>query len=63
MRANTEEAATAGVFGVPAYSVDEQAVWGFDSLPMLRALVEGDPWFDSAAWRDAADRPGIVRSK
>lgn len=63
LRANTEEAAAAGVFGVPAYSVDERPVWGFDALPMLRAMVEGDPWFDSTEWRDAADRPGIVRTK
>jgi 2-hydroxychromene-2-carboxylate isomerase len=63
LRANTEEAVAAGVFGVPAYRVDGQALWGFDGLPVLRAMVEGDPWFDTPAWRDAADRPGIVRAK
>ena len=45
LRANTDAAAARGVFGVPAFAVDEQLFWGLDSLPMLRAYLQGDPWF------------------
>ncbi|OOG51677.1 2-hydroxychromene-2-carboxylate isomerase [Polaromonas sp. C04] len=55
LKAQTEEAIAAGVFGVPTFAVDDRLFWGFDALPMLRAYCEGDPWFDGTAW-DAAAR-------
>ncbi|RYF27307.1 MAG: 2-hydroxychromene-2-carboxylate isomerase [Comamonadaceae bacterium] len=55
LRANTDDAVAQGVFGVPAYAVDGKLFWGLDGLPMLRACVAGDPWFDGPAW-DAAPR-------
>jgi 2-hydroxychromene-2-carboxylate isomerase len=57
----TSQAIAAGLFGVPTFAVDDKLFWGFDALPMLRAALEGDPWFDGA-W-DAAARPanGLVR--
>ncbi len=42
LRANTDEAIAAGAFGVPTFVVDGQLFWGFDSLPMLRACLEGE---------------------
>jgi 2-hydroxychromene-2-carboxylate isomerase len=45
LKANTDEAIARGLFGVPSYRVDDQLFWGFDALPMLRAYLEGDPWF------------------
>ncbi|MFM7331871.1 MAG: DsbA family protein, partial [Brachymonas sp.] len=64
LRTNTDEAIARGVFGVPMMEVDGQRFWGLDSLPMLRAYLQGDSWFDSSAWRNAADLPtGIVRSR
>jgi hypothetical protein len=39
-----------GVFGVPAFTVDDRLFWGFDALPMLRDYLSGDAWFDTAAW-------------
>ena len=45
LRSNTDAAAACGVFGVPAFEVDGKVFWGFDSLPMLRAYLEGDTWF------------------
>lgn len=39
LRAHTEEAIAHGVFGVPAFRVDEQLFWGFDALPMLQEFV------------------------
>ena len=45
LRSNTDAAAARGVFGVPAFEVDGKLFWGFDSLAMLRAYLEGDTWF------------------
>ena len=42
LRANTEQAITRGVFGVPTCEVDGKLFWGLDSLPMLAAYLEGD---------------------
>lgn len=46
LRANTEQARQAGVFGVPAWVVDGKVFWGLDALPMLRSYLMGDSWFD-----------------
>lgn len=53
LKALTDEAIGRGVFGVPAFVVDDKLFWGFDALPMLRAYLSGDPWFD-ATWDAAA---------
>ncbi len=50
LRANTDEAVAAGVFGVPSFVVDGRMFWGLDSLPMLRRYLEGDVWFDGPGW-------------
>lgn len=47
LRGNTDAAAERGVFGVPAFEVDGKLFWGLDGLPMLRAYLEGDAWFDA----------------
>ncbi len=57
LRRNTEEAAARGVFGVPAFEVDGRVFWGLDGLPMLRACLQGDAWFDGPGWQAAADLP------
>jgi 2-hydroxychromene-2-carboxylate isomerase len=63
LREATDDAIARGVFGVPTIDVDGHRFWGFDALPMLRACLDGDPWFDSASARDAATaRPGVQRS-
>ncbi|MBS0508351.1 MAG: 2-hydroxychromene-2-carboxylate isomerase [Proteobacteria bacterium] len=56
LRANTDAAAARGVFGVPAFEVDGRLFWGLDSLPMLRACLDGDTWF-AAHWDAAASVP------
>jgi 2-hydroxychromene-2-carboxylate isomerase len=53
LKAHTEEAIARGLFVVPTFAVDDKLFWGFDALPMLRAYLEGDPWFDGA-WHSAA---------
>ncbi len=55
LRANTDAATAHGVFGVPAYEVDGRLFWGLDGLPMLRAYLDGDSWFEGPAW-DAVPR-------
>ena len=61
LRANTDEALALGLFGVPAMVVDGRVFWGLDALPMLRACLDGDAWFNTQ-WAAAADRPvGVHR--
>jgi 2-hydroxychromene-2-carboxylate isomerase len=55
LRANTEEALAAGVFGVPTLVADNKLFWGVDSLPMLRACLGEDPWFDGPGWHGVAN--------
>lgn len=60
LRANTEAATAAGVFGVPSLVVGGKVFWGLDALPMLRACLEGDTWFASDIWDDAPRRPSAL---
>ncbi|MDD0841002.1 2-hydroxychromene-2-carboxylate isomerase [Curvibacter sp. HBC61] len=59
LRANTDEAQQRGVFGVPSWWVDGQVFWGLDALPMLRAYLQGDAWFDSAEGQAPEVRNGL----
>ncbi len=62
LRAATDAAIARGIFGVPTFELDGRLFWGVDALPMLRAALLGDPWFDGPAWDEAArPRPGVVR--
>lgn len=60
LRANTDEAAARGMFGVPMFEVGGKLFWGLDSLPMLRACLEGDAWFAGPEWDEAAQRPSLI---
>jgi 2-hydroxychromene-2-carboxylate isomerase len=64
LRAATERAIAAGIFGVPTFEVDGRLFWGVDAIPMLVAYLNGDAWFDGPDW-DA--RPtgikGVVRER
>ena len=42
LRANTDEAAKRGVFGVPSFVADGEVFWGADALDFLKAFV-ADP--------------------
>lgn len=57
LRANTEAAQAAGVFGVPAFEVDGKLFWGLDGLPMLRAYLDADPWFEGPDWEAVRQLP------
>jgi 2-hydroxychromene-2-carboxylate isomerase len=51
----TQEAIEAGVFGVPSWVVDGKVFWGQDALPMLRAYLLGDDWFNGPGWQGVSE--------
>lgn len=62
LKANTETAIAAGIFGVPSMQVKQDVFWGLDALPMLRQRLEEDAWFASSDWLGAAAvRVGVQR--
>jgi 2-hydroxychromene-2-carboxylate isomerase len=63
LKAHSDEAIGQGVFGVPTIAVDGKLFWGLDALPMLRAYLLGEAWFNGPDW-DAAGQlaPGVTRS-
>lgn len=63
LRANTEAAQAAGVFGVPAFAVDGKLFWGLDGLPMLRAYLDGDAWFEGPVWDGVCQVPSGLAPK
>ena len=62
LRAYTDEAIKRGVFGVPTFEVDGKLFWGVDALPMLRAYLLGDSWFEGAWDSVASVAAGVKRS-
>ena len=62
LKANTDEAIARGVFGVPTFEVDGKLFWGVDALPMLRACLQGDPWFEGGWDSVASVAAGVKRS-
>lgn len=63
LKSNTDKAIAQGVFGVPAFMVDDKIFWGLDSLPMLRDYLSGDSWFQTGDWESAhAVGSGIHRN-
>ena len=58
LQTHSQEAIAAGVFGVPSFVVDDKVFWGRDALPMLRAYLQGDAWFDGPDWQ-APDRCSV----
>ncbi len=62
LRARTEAAVAQGIFGVPTLVCRGRQFFGLDALPMLRAALGGDAWFDGPAWDDAGSQPpGLQR--
>jgi 2-hydroxychromene-2-carboxylate isomerase len=57
LKSNCDEAIAHGVFGVPTIEVDGKLFWGLDALPMLRDYLNGDAWFQTDAWAQAARVP------
>ena len=61
LKAHTEAAIAHGVFGVPTFEVDGHLFWGLDALPMLRAYLDGDTWFDDPWVVAASVAQGVKR--
>ena len=62
LRAAGEAALAQGVFGVPTVMCKGRPFWGDDALPMLKAALQGDPWFEGPQWAQAErPRPGLSR--
>jgi len=47
LRANTEEAIAARLFGVPTLRIGAESFWGLDALPMARAYLADPEMFSS----------------
>ncbi|MGB4116038.1 MAG: 2-hydroxychromene-2-carboxylate isomerase [Polaromonas sp.] len=62
LKKNTGEAIAQGVFGVPAFAVDDKIFWGLDALPMLRDYLLGVQWFQGGHW-DAVRQVGTGISR
>ena len=64
LTAHSEAAIAQSVFGVPTMVVDGKLFWGLDALPMLRAFLLDEAWFDELHWEAAAQTPsGVSRQK
>ena len=63
LRHNTEEAAAAGVWGVPTFVVDELCFWGFDAGEMLLDHLARPSRFATGEYARIASLPAIVRGK
>jgi len=61
LQQQTQQAIDLGLFGVPSMVVNGQVFWGQDALPMLRAYLQGDAWFESADWLDVGKLPVGIR--
>ena len=57
VRANTDRALAAGVFGVPTVIVDGELFWGVDSLPHLDAFLRGEDPVPADAFARWGDLP------
>ena len=63
LKANTAQAIELGLFGVPTLAVDDKLFWGFDALPMVKACLERDAWFDNGDWESSAGVPSGISSR
>jgi 2-hydroxychromene-2-carboxylate isomerase len=57
LRANTEEAITAKLFGVPTLRIGDESFWGLDALPMARAYLNDPEMLNSGEMLRVATIP------
>ena len=64
LRQNGESAIAAGVFGVPAFVLDGEVFWGFDSIDFLLACVEDPELLKSPQMQASDNMPeGLQRQR
>lgn len=63
LRAETDAAIAAGVFGVPSMMVGDEVFWGYDDLPYLERFLDGTDPLDGSSLptRESAPRPSAMR--
>ena len=57
LRAGTQAAAAAGVFGVPSFVVDGELFWGADAVDFLKTFLSDPALFDRAEMQRIAGLP------
>jgi 2-hydroxychromene-2-carboxylate isomerase len=65
LRAQTDAAIAAGVFGVPTMIVDGELFWGYDDFPWLERFLAGEDPLDRDALAEwlRAPRPSAMRAQ
>jgi len=61
LRRNTEQAAAAGVFGVPTLQAGDELFWGDDATAMARAWLVDAAGFEDAEMRRVSQLPEAVQ--
>ncbi len=60
---NTQEAVTKGLFGVPAFVVDQEVFWGFDSMAFVNDYLKNTDLFNTVGMQQADSvGSGVVRA-
>ncbi len=60
LRANTDEAISAGVFGVPTIRFGKHLIWGNDATPMFESMLADPDCFNRGEYLRLAKLPGSV---
>lgn len=63
LRANTDAAIAAGLFGMPTLRMDGELFWGDDASPMIEDWLSNPQRFDSDEYRRIATLPVDVQRK
>ena len=63
LRANTEAALAAGVFGVPTLRIGGELFWGYDATAMIEDWLAQPERFDSPEYRRIAALPRAIERK
>lgn len=63
LRANTESAIAAGVFGVPTLRIGGELFWGNDATPMIDDWLANPARFDAAEYRRIALLPQAIERR
>jgi 2-hydroxychromene-2-carboxylate isomerase len=63
LKANTEEAIAAGVWGVPTFAIDGFCFWGFDSSQMMLDYLDDPSTFTTGEHARISSLPSGIRRK
>lgn len=63
LRDNTDRAISLGVFGVPTFVLDQELLWGFDTLTMLQDFLKNPDLFQDSEMQRLNTLPVSVHRK